>query len=594
MNDVAESNNALDRWKKLSIERREILSVPPKKALERIVDAPQPAALVHSIPEEDFYFLVNDIGHNDSLPLLSLASNKQWEYMVDLEVWEKDRLDIPSMTKWLGLLFQADPARLTKWVMSEKTEFLEFYLSKNIDVRIREHDQDPSDFGNGFFTVDDTYYIRVIEDPTAPIPDISETDGQPKRYRSEFLAKFIENIAAHDHIKYQQILHEALSIIPTEVEEENFRMRNVRLAEKGFLPFDEAIGIYQPLSLKSLKSQSTKSLIKEEDKKLLLPVPFYPTDILKEDNLFTRALVRIGADDILQQIQTEFAFLCNQVIAADHKKIRDRKELREIVKKASGYISIGLEQMTEKDGGINSNLRGDACALFMKKHPLSTIFKVGYGLALKLKWRAEKWLDICWFASSGLPLTFWGEEWTGVLGGVLLKKPLFFDNYKSDLLFREFVSINDIKETETKLDKIFAFDHLLSLMALKLKPLSFYGFLTHQNLILTLWARHYLNLAKEPDPLNVDKFKRFHRLLFIDKSKAGKIGLPMKESFLKWLADKTKTSDFEISKTLGEVFENLFTEIEAEYGQVSSEDLDPRYIHLFLVEKQKKKFANSV
>ena len=594
MNDVAKSNNALDRWKQLSIEGREILSLPPKKALERIIDAPQPAALVHSIPEEDFYFLVNDIGHNDSLPLLSLASNKQWEYMVDLEVWEKDRLDIPSMTKWLGLLFQADPARLTKWVMSEKTEFLEFYLSKNIDVRIREHDQDPSDFGNGFFTVDDTYYIRVIEDPTAPTPDISETDGQPKRYRSEFLVKFIENIAAHDHIKYQLILHEALSIIPTEVEEENFRMRNVRLAEKGFLPFDEAIGIYQPLSLKSLKSQSTKSLIKEEDKKLLLPVPFYPTDILKEDNLFTRALVRIGADDILQQIQTEFAFLCNQVIAADHKKIRDRKELREIVKKASGYISIGLEQMTEKDGGINSNLRGDACALFMKKHPLSTIFKVGYGLALKLKWRAEKWLDKCWFASSGLPLTFWGEEWTGVLGGVLLKKPLFFDNYKLDLLFREFVSINDIRETETKLDKIFAFDHLLSLMALKLKPLSFYGFLTHQNLILTLWARHYLNLAKEPDPLNVDKFKRFHRLLFIDKSKAGKIGLPMKESFLKWLADKTKTGDFEISKTLGEVFENLFTEIEAEYGQVSSEDLDPRYIHLFLVEKQKKKFANSV
>ena len=34
--------------------------------------------------------------------------------MVDLEVWKKDRLDIPSMTKWLGLLFQADPARLNK------------------------------------------------------------------------------------------------------------------------------------------------------------------------------------------------------------------------------------------------------------------------------------------------------------------------------------------------------------------------------------------------------------------------------------------------------------------------------------------------
>jgi len=585
MNDAVQINNALDRWKKLSVERREILSLPSEKTLERIIDSHQPAALVHSIPEEDFYFLAHDIGLEDSLQLLSLASNKQWEYMVDLEVWEKDRLEIRSITKWLDLLFKADQVRLIKWLISEKTEFLELYLLKNIEVRIREHDQDPSDFGEGFFTVDDTYYIRVMEDPEDQISDISEPDTQPKKYRREFLVKFLENIAAYDHVKYQQILHEALSIIPAEVEEEAFRMRNVRLAEKGFLPFDEAIGIYQPLSPKNLKSRSAKSLIKEEGKELLLPVPFYPADMLKEDNLFTRSLARIEADDILQQMQAEFAFLCNQVITADHKKVRDRKELRDIVKKACGYISIGLERMTEKEGGISSKLRDDHSALFLKKHPLSSIFRVGYGLALKLKWRAEKWLDKCWFAGNGLPLTFWGEEWTGVLGGILIKKPLFYDNYKSGLLYREFVSINDIKETETGLDKIIAFDTLFSLMAINLKPLSSYRFLSHKNLILTLWARHHLNLPEEPDPLAVDQFKRFYALLFSDKGKTKKISRPMKESFLKWLAERTGTNDFELSKSLGETFEKLFSEIEIEYGQVSLQDLDPRYIHLFLVEK---------
>jgi len=585
MNNVVQINNALDRWKKLSIERREILSLPPEKALERILDAHQPAALVHSIPEEDFYFLIHDIGHHDSLPLLSLASNKQWEYMVDLQVWKKDRLEIESITKWLDLLFKADPARLIKWLIIEKTEFLEFYLLNNIELRIREHDQDPSDFGKGFFTVDDTYYIRVIEDPAEQISDISESDTQPKRFHKEFLVKFLKSIAAYDHVKYQQILHEVLSIIPAEVEEEAFRMRNVRLAEKGFLPFDEAIGIYQPLSPKNLKSRSAKSFIKGEGKELLLPVPFFPADMLKEDNLFTRSLARIESDDILQQIQAEFAFLCNQVITADHKKISDKKELGDIVKKACGYISIGLERITKKERGISSNLRGDHCALFLKKHPLSSVFRVGYGLALKLKWRAEKWLDKCWFTSNGLPLTFWGEEWTGVLGGILIKKPFFFDNYKSGLLYREFVSISDIKETETELDRIIAFDDLISSMSINLKPLSSYRFLSHKNLILTLWARHCLNLPKEPDPLSVDKFKRFHALLFSDKGKTKKIGQPMKESFLKWLAESTNSSDFEISKALGEVFEKLFAEIEIEYGQVSLQDLDPRYIHLFLVEK---------
>jgi len=585
MNDAVQINNALDRWKKLSIERREILSLPAEKALERIVDAHQPVALVHSIPQEDLYFLAHDIGLKDSLQLLSLASNKQWEYMVDLEVWEKDRFEIRSITTWLDLLFKADPVRLIKWLISEKTEFLELYLLKNIEVRIREHDQDPSDFGEGFFTVDDVYYIRVMEDPAGQISDISESDTQPERYRREFLVKFLESVAAYDHVKYQQIIHEALSLIPAEVEEEAFRMRNVRLAEKGFLPFDEAIGIYQPLSPKNLKGRSAKSLIKEEGKELLLPVPFYPADMLKEDNLFTRSLARIKADDVLQQMQAEFAFLCNQVITADHKKARARKELRDIVKKACGYISIGLDRMTEKEGGISSKLREDHCALFLKKHPLSSIFRVGYGFALKLKWRAEKWLDKCWFASNGLPLTFWGEEWTGVLGGILIKKPLFYDNYKSGLLYREFVSTNDIKETETKLDKIIAFDTLFSSMIINLKPLASYRFLSHKNLILTLWARHYLNLPEDPDPLAADKFKIFHSLLFSGKGKVKNIGRPMKESFLKWVAERTGTNDFELSKSLGETFEKLFSEIEIEYGQVSSENLDPRYIHLFLVEK---------
>lgn len=314
MNDVTKSKNALDLWKNLSVERRKILSLPLNKILERILDASQPAALVHSISEEDLYFLVHDIGLNDSLELFSLASNKQWEYMIDLQVWEKDRLDIPSTTKWLGQLFKADPARLVKWLISEKTEFLNFYLFKNIEVRIREHDQDPSDFGKGFFTVDDIYYIKVIEDPADQVSDIPESDTQPKRYRKEFLVKFLKNIAAHDHITYQQILSGIFGIIPAEVEEETFRLRNVRLAEKGFLPFDEAIGIYQPLSPKNLKSQRTKPSLKKEGKEVRLPAPFYPTDMLREDNLFTKALANIETDDILQQIQAEFASLCNQII----------------------------------------------------------------------------------------------------------------------------------------------------------------------------------------------------------------------------------------------------------------------------------------
>jgi hypothetical protein len=41
--------------------------------------------------------------------------------------------------------------------------------------------------------------------------------------------------------------------------------------------------------------------------------------------------------------------------------------------------------------------------------------------------------------------------------------------------------------------------------------------------------------------------------------------------------------DFEISEKLGRIFEDLFAEIEAEYGRVAAADLDARFVPLFLL-----------
>jgi hypothetical protein len=49
----------------------------------------------------------------------------------------------------------------------------------------------------------------------------------------------------------------------------------------------------------------------------------------------------------------------------------------------------------------------------------------------------------------------------------------------------------------------------------------------------------------------------------------------------------------EISQKLGPSLENLFDEIEDEYGKVSRDDLDPRYIHLFLITLKKGGHQNA-
>ncbi|MGD8667408.1 MAG: DUF6178 family protein, partial [Desulfobacterales bacterium] len=142
------NSRTLERVQQLQETRRKIMELPPEKALDRILNDRQPAALVHSFPEQDFYLLVNEIGAEDSLPLLSLATNKQWEHIVDLETWQKDHIDINSVTRWMNLLMEADSQRFIHWILNDHLEFMEWYLFKNLEIRIREHDQDPAEFGD--------------------------------------------------------------------------------------------------------------------------------------------------------------------------------------------------------------------------------------------------------------------------------------------------------------------------------------------------------------------------------------------------------------------------------------------------------------
>ena len=580
-NDKPE-NLALERIKQLQEKRQQILALSPQEALDRILQDPQQLPLVHSFPEQDLYFLIHDIGPEDALPVLALASEKQWDHIVDLEAWQKDRIDIKSVSRWLGLLLDADPQRFMRWFLEQQLEFIEFYLFNNIEVRVREHDQDPSELGDDFFTLDDLYYIRFIDPPVEGDADQITDD----RHQA-FLTKLIKHLSDFDHRTYQNVLLEATHVLPAESEENCYHWRKVRLAEKGFLPFDEAVGIYQPIKPQDIGKYRINRIADsdDDDTPSLLPISLYPSRLVKADNHFARALATLAGAPQLPDIQDEFANLCNRIIVADHKTVRDREALREIVKKACGFISLGLERLVKDHTDVDPRQAAD---LFIK-YPLTQIFRVGFGGVLKLKWQAEKWLDQCWFAAAGLRLTFWGEQWLGVLGGLLLKKPLFYDYYQTGVLYREFNRLEDIQVTEDIFNQIKAVDQLLSMMTIELAHPASYGFLTYKNLMLTLWARHYLKLPAKPlQSIPLKDFKPFFNDLLSGRPDPGAekqraIPQAMKNHFLDWLTAETGLKDFEITEGLGRTFENLFAEIESELGMVAARDLDPKYVLMFLL-----------
>lgn len=559
----------------LQEQRRPLLGLPANQVVEKILEAEKPVELVHSFPEEDLYLLVNEIGPEDALPIISLASAKQWEYIMDMDLWDGDTVDPLAATKWFSLLMAADPDRFSRWCVADKQAFTELFLYRNIDIGIREDDQDTTDFGPEFSTIDDTFYFRVKELTMETDPENGPAAGEAiehfKQQRQKLLPALLNKISTNDYQLYRDLLLETATIIPAEIEEELYRLRNVRLAEKGFLPREEAVGVYQPLDPQDLPQRQSKHLDTPTFDAPLPPVPMAPDNLLEADTLFGKSLAAIDQVELKMQLQAEFAGLCNSLIVADRKTISNRQGLEEIVRKTCGFISIGLENLPDDHQEQ------------IRTFPLADIFRVGYGQALALKWKAERWQEKSWYMRAGLRLSFWGETFMGVIGGVLIQKPLFFDNYASGTIYREFQTAEDIRTTEHLLDRIISLDRLFALLGVEESQEQIHPPLTYQNLLLTMWAAHCRGLSKTTPvgvaiPLKV--FKTFYLSLWSEQNPPA-IKAEVKTSFAQWVAAASGLTLDEVSLHYGETFTDLFKEIETEFAKIAVDDLDPRFIHLF-------------
>lgn len=634
---------SVNKEKKMAALRAQVLAKTPEKALDAILGSSFPASLVQSFPDQDLHFLMHHIGVDDFLPVLSLATSQQWEYLLDVEAWQHDRLDMIHLTRSLALLFKADPQRLLRWIITEKPDFLEYYFYRNLEIGIRKNDDDPLDFGEGFETFDNYFYFRFFQPPSntsleeAGQSDLScgdeaeesdpfhdaDTDmtGEIKKnaqVAEALISDMLKTLAGMDLSVYHAVMLETTSVIPAETEEEQFRQKSVRLAEKGFLPYHDAVAIYQPLYPADLKERPDFYLKKSPYAEAFpMPPQFHFSTVLKK-NLFVSCLAQVE-EDVAVNLQAEFAFLVNSVISTEKRLVRSLQDLEKSVEKSSCYLSIGLEVIHSHLHGLAhgiihggaglSGVTQEEGAALIRRYALKDIFRVGSGAGLALKRRMEQWYPRSWMVENSLNLTFLGEKWLGITGGIMLDRPLYFDNYETGVLYRPFTSLKEIEETSGELDAIVLMDGILK----KLKPDPAYlcrSFLTWDALFLTLWAKQCMGLDNIPAPVPLKPFKLFFEQLFSHEERVegdanwkkrgeseifqgktgqGRISELVRQDFFTWLEGEKnieKEELYSLNSTVRTLFQGLFDELECEYGNVASQDIDPELIRHFILEKR--------
>jgi hypothetical protein len=515
----------------------------------------------------DFFWLIKRIGEDDALLLLKLASSEQWQYLLDMELWRKDRIDPEQIAVWLERLHRSDPGGLVKWLCNQGQALAYLYMFKNIQVEIKKWDED-EEFPEDFITYDGTYFVRILN-----------------KEHEEMIGNILQEMARDNHQQYQALILGLAGVLPAEAEEGMYRMRNVRLAEEGFLPAEEALSVYAYLKADTLlKDQPPQDRFLSDGEETGALVPLIPLLHSQENNFLSGVVNRLTDPLLLDRVRLEFAGLCNQIISADGLGVSDFKDLVQTCRKAAGYISLGLERLTEGNLPLSEQV--------LKQNPLLSIFRVGFGLALELKWEAERWIKEAWFHSMGFKPDFWGEEWGATLSGLLQRRPIFFSGNLEKENYREFEQLSDIKGCKDALDHMIALDRILENLTSKY-PLASTRMkdplLTFYPLLFTFWARRLLKLKLGFAPLSIGQVRAFFKIIRGKTEEPPYRMAEFREVFIRDLMSVSPDSGSAEEGQLKETLALQWEQFEDEYARVREEELDERFSRFILIESPRDK-----
>lgn len=279
-----------------------ILQLRGKDRMEAILSSDYPQDIFQSLPEEEAYFTIKEIGEQDALPLLSLMSPGQCQYLLDLELWKGYEIQLGKVERWLPLLLSCDEEAVGRWLRSLDIDTLLLILKKTIRIHLKDSDEPTlaQNEGNAHFTLDVTYYIEVLN------PSLQNQ-----------IEQLLKHLADIDLNLHREVLNQVNWEIGAELEERALRFREARLEDQGFPPMEEALSLYQYLNPDRLKKMLEQKEIHLPEIPEETPPPSFPM-VLKDQSLFFSLCLReLEGGPVFDRLEMELPYLANQVMVAD-------------------------------------------------------------------------------------------------------------------------------------------------------------------------------------------------------------------------------------------------------------------------------------
>ncbi len=401
-----------------------VLKTRGKERIHYLFLSEHPEELIQRLPELEVFLTVKEVGERDSLDLLSLTTPEQFQYLLDLEFWKKDKLSSEKILRWMELLLESGEEKIIQFIHATDPEFTALLLSRFLRVNTVEGEAVETSDRIPSFTLDQYYFIYFKE----------------KGARAVFIP-FLQILCRIDAEGYRRLMESLIVELESEMEETGYRLRNARMTDYGFPDFEEALEIYRFVNPDGL------TLDKKFPEKRI-PVasegvspPFYLT-FQGEGSFLSAILAKIDDPQEQNRIKIELAALCNKAMMAEPLDLFEIEEMRRVTQKVFHYLNLGLEYVSGEEASKAMEV--------LRSFPLQRIFQCGVGATLLLKREAESILQGSWFSGDRKNLIFLDSPCLERVEGVLRRRPVYY----RDGIFEDFKDLKDFREVKKLLEMV--------------------------------------------------------------------------------------------------------------------------------------------
>lgn len=346
--------NALTFEERLRIIR----NASGRQKYDLVIEAADARELVRRLPSQEVYLLIKELGVEDCLDLLTMATTEQLTTFFDLDFWQGQELMTKPALEWLMMLLETGEENTLRIADELDFELLTVMMQKFVTIT------------RGIESLTDE--DALAEGRLERIYDMDFLDSES----AKVVGYFLDILFRHDRDFYIQLLESVRNQIPTEIENLAFSSRSARLQDRGFPDPFEALEVFGYLPPASFAAQAPRK------------VPFRPGE---EDADAPGFFLAVPAGDLLGEVLAhglepdtcwELTYLLNKVMIADRADVGEMEQVAGEMNEVYRYLNIALEYLS---GG-----RFEEAVRSFDHYYLEYLFRLGVSLTLDLQRRAEK------------------------------------------------------------------------------------------------------------------------------------------------------------------------------------------------------------